>query len=214
MDTPRKIQRYGGSWATGNIWSWEALAVYLRSESECHLQTSLTQWQEIHVCISHRLWLWWLKNLDIIHHPIPCFQRSATSYAFLHPHLLPSRLNSSEVNRYNGQGNVGKEWNSSHTSSISIKLHGSWKIKGKGLGAKHILGFIEIHFGFEYSIHSARDCEAKHFRAGISPLESATHETKEGGNLSFPSSQRDTAIAFYECFHFYEIRNLLLMRQK
>ena len=56
---------------------------------------------------------------------------------------------------------MGKEWNLSHTSSISIKLHGSWKIKGKGLGAKHILGFIEPHFGFPnpgfgHCIHSAR----------------------------------------------------------
>lgn len=56
---------------------------------------------------------------------------------------------------------MGKEWNLSHTSSISIKLHGSWKIKGKDLGAKHILGFIEPHFGFPntelgHSIHEAR----------------------------------------------------------
>lgn len=202
----------GGVWATGSIWAWEALAVYLRCESEWHLQTSLTEWQEIHVCISHRLWLWRLKNFNIIHRPIPCFQRTAMSYPFLHPHLLPSRLNSSEVNRYNGQGDVGKEWNLFHTSSISITLHGSWKIKGKGLGAKHILGFIET--GLECSIHSARDCEAKHFRAGTSPVESGTHETKEWEILSLPSSQRDTAIGFYECFCFYEIRNLLSMRQK
>ena len=56
---------------------------------------------------------------------------------------------------------MGKEWNLSHTSSISIKLHGSWKIKGKGLGAKHILGFTEPHIGFPnpgfgHCIHSAR----------------------------------------------------------
>lgn len=93
--------------------------------------------------------------------PHPCSQRTTTSYAFLHAHLLPSRLNSFEVNGYSGWGDVGKEWNLSHTSSISFKLHGSWKIKGKGLGAKHILGFIEPHFGFPipglgHCIHSAR----------------------------------------------------------
>ena len=93
--------------------------------------------------------------------PHPCSQRTTTSYAFLHSHLLPSRLNSFEVNGYSGWGDVGKEWNLSHTSSISIKLHGSWKIKGKGLGAKDILGFIEPHFAFPspglgHCIHSAR----------------------------------------------------------
>lgn len=121
------------------------------------LHTTHTQWKEM----PHRLWFWWLNNLDISHLPNPCLKRTTTSYPFLHPHLLPSRLNFFEVNGYNGQGDVGKEWNLSHTSSISIKLHGSWKIKGKGLGAKHILGFIEPHFrfpnpGLGHSIPSAR----------------------------------------------------------
>lgn len=57
--------------------------------------------------------------------PRPCSQRTTTFYPFLNPHLLPSRRNSFEVNGYNGWGDVGKEWNLSHTSSISIKLHGS-----------------------------------------------------------------------------------------
>lgn len=52
--------------------------------------------------------------------PPLCSQRTTTSYPFLNPHLLPSF----EVNGYNGWGDVGKEWNLSHTSSISIKLHG------------------------------------------------------------------------------------------
>lgn len=57
--------------------------------------------------------------------PPPYFHRTTTSYPFLNPHLLPSRQNAFEVNGYNGRGDVGKEWNLSHTSLISIKLHGS-----------------------------------------------------------------------------------------
>lgn len=172
--------------------------------------TQHTQWKEM----PHRLWFWWLKNLNIFHLPSPCPQRTTTSYPLLHPHLLLSRLNFFEVNRYNRQEDVEKEWNLSHTSLISIKLQGSWKIKGKDLGAKHILGFTEPHFGFPNpglgrSTRSAR-LWSKLFQ-GWNQLCGVGDPQTKVGVVGPPSSQRNVAIAFYECFHFYEIRNLPLM---
>lgn len=157
------------------------------------------------------------KELGYFPSPYPCPQRIATSYSFLHPHLLPSRLNFFEVNGYNRLGDVGTEWNLSHASSISIKLHGSWKIKGKDLGAKHILGFIEPHFGFPnaelgHSIHEAR-LWSKSFQGWNQSYGTGTYKTKVRGCES-PFIMKEWAIAFYECFHYFEIRNLLWMRQE